>query len=50
MLINGSSRGGSVVLELIFGALLIASVGLGVYQLQHPHLTQQQQITAAIAQ
>jgi|GEM_PF-2686198 hypothetical protein len=49
-LLNGSSRGGSVVFELAVSAALIVGVGASVYALQHPHLSQAQQITAAFQQ
>ncbi|HEX7259566.1 MAG TPA: hypothetical protein VF272_01390 [Candidatus Saccharimonadia bacterium] len=39
---------GSIIFELLGGILLIGAVSLGVYELQHPELTQQQQIQAAL--
>lgn len=50
MLINSKTAGGSAVIEMIVGAALVVAVGFGVYQVQHPHQTQAQQITAAFQQ
>ncbi len=36
-----------IIVELVAGLALIAMVSIGVYELQHPELTQQQQIQAA---
>ncbi len=48
-MLNASSANSrsTIIFELIVGVTVIAAVGLGVYQLQHPELTQQQQIQAA---
>jgi hypothetical protein len=47
-LLNGESRSGSVVLELTVSLALIVGIGVGAYGVQHPHLTQAQQIAAAM--
>lgn len=49
-LLNGTSRGGSVIFEMAVSVALVVGVGVGVYTLQHPHLNQSQQITAAFQQ
>lgn len=49
-LLNGTSRGGSAVFELAISAALIVGVSISVYTLQHPHLSQAQQISAAFQQ
>jgi hypothetical protein len=47
-LLNGASCKSSVVLELVISGLLVAGVGLGVYTIQHPHQTAQQQMMTAL--
>lgn len=49
-LLNGTSHRGSVVFELAISAALIVGVSVCVYTLQHPHLSQAQQMTAAFQQ
>jgi hypothetical protein len=49
-LLNGTSRSGSVVVELAVSIALIVGVGASVYSLQHPHLDQAQRIAAAFQQ
>ena len=49
-LLNGTSRGGSAVFEVAVSMALIVAVSVGVYTLQHPHLSQSQRITAAFQQ
>jgi uncharacterized membrane protein len=49
-LLNGASCKSSVAVELIVSVMLIAGVGLGVYTIQHPHQTAQQQMMAALQQ
>jgi hypothetical protein len=48
-MLNASSVGSrsSLLAELICGIAIIAAVGLGVYEIQNPDLTQQQRIQAA---
>lgn len=49
-LLNGTSRGGSVVFEVAVSVALIVGVSAAVYALQHPHLNQSQRVTAAFQQ
>lgn len=51
MLINSkvASRH-SAVFELGISAVLVFSVGIAVYQMQHPHVSQAQRVFAALQQ
>jgi hypothetical protein len=49
-LLNGVSRGGSVVFEVAVSLALIVGVSTAVYTLQHPHLNQSQRVFAAFQQ
>jgi len=47
-MLNNNAKGGSAVLELLIGAIIVTAVGVGVYHIQHPQVTPQQQISQAI--
>jgi type II secretory pathway component PulJ len=49
-MLNNDAKGGSVVLELLVGLVLIAGVAFGIYHVQHPQMTQQQEISASMQQ
>ena len=51
MLINSAvASRRSAVLELGISAVLVFSVGIAVYQVQHPHVSQSQRVFAAFQQ
>ncbi len=49
-LLNGTSRNGSVVFELMISLVLIAGVSVGMYELQHTHNSMQQPSTLTFYQ
>jgi len=49
-LLNSTSCKSSALLELMVSVVLIAGVSLGVYAIQHPHQTAQQQMMTALQQ
>lgn len=49
-MLNNTSKGGSAAMEILMGLVVIAAISVSVYHLQHPHLTQQQQILQSIGQ